>query len=75
MRNAQTFLHMETLPLWVGNVLFADGNVSFAHGDVLFTYGNVAARMFGRAHRPAPTISHVAPCPKIAGEVFADRQR
>ena len=23
----------------------------------------------------APTISHVAPCPKIAGEVFADRQR
>ena len=40
MRNAQTFLHMKTPPLRVG--------------DVLFTYGNVAARTFGRAHRHRP---------------------
>ena len=40
MRNAQTFLWMETPPLQVGNVLFADGNA--------------AARTFGRAHRRRP---------------------
>ena len=40
MRNAQTFLRMETPPLRVGNVLFA--------------YGNAAARTFGRAHRRRP---------------------
>ena len=33
MRNLQTFLRMETAPLWVGDMLFADGNVSFAHGE------------------------------------------
>ena len=32
IRNAQTFLHMETPPLWVGNVLFEDGNRSFVGG-------------------------------------------
>ena len=54
MRDAQTFqrmetsllwmwmclLQMETHPLWVGNVPFADGNA--------------AARTFGRAHRRRP---------------------
>ena len=40
MRNAQTFLWMETPPLRMGNVLFADGNA--------------AARTFGRAHRRRP---------------------
>ena len=40
MRNAQTFLRMETLPLWMGDVPFADGNA--------------ATRTFGRAHRRRP---------------------
>ena len=40
MRNAQTFLRMETPPLWLRDVLFADGNA--------------AARTFGRAHRRRP---------------------
>ena len=38
MRNAQTFLRMETPPLRIGNVLFADGNASFAGGERAF-YG------------------------------------
>ena len=33
MRNLQTFLRMETAPLWVGDMLFADENASFAGGE------------------------------------------
>ena len=40
MRNAQTFLRMETPPLRMGDVPFVDGNA--------------AARTFGRAHRRRP---------------------
>ena len=40
MRNAQTFLRMETPLSWMGDVPFADGNA--------------AARTFGRAHRHRP---------------------
>ena len=36
MRNAQTFLRMETPPLRVGDVPFADGNASFADGRRAF---------------------------------------
>ena len=68
IRNAQTFLHMETPPLWVGNVPFADGNVSFAHGDVPFADGNVAARTFGRAHRRRPYHFSYGLHHKIVGE-------
>ena len=38
MRNAQTFLWMETPPLRVGDVPFTDGNASFAGGERAF-YG------------------------------------
>ena len=72
MRNAQTFLWMETPPLWVGNVPFADGNA--------------AARTFGRAHRRRPyhfscgSVSQGCrrgarrrtKTKKVAGEVLAD---
>ena len=58
MRNAQTFLRMETPPLRVG--------------DVSFTDGNAAARTFGRAHRRRPYHFSCGPCPKVAGEQFAD---
>ena len=75
MRNAQTFLWMETPPLWVGNVPFADGNA--------------AARTFGRAHRHRPyhfSCGSVSQgCRKrlcrrtkqemYAGEVLADGQK
>ena len=71
MRNLQTFLRMETAPLWVGDTLFADGNVSFAHGNMLFTHGNVAARTFGRAHRRRPYHFSYGLHHKIAGEQFA----
>ena len=74
MRNLQTFLRMETAPLWVGDMLFADGNVSFAHGNVLFTHGNVAARTFGRAHRRRPYHFSYGLCYKIFGEQFAASQ-
>ena len=59
---------METPPLWVGDVSFADGNVSFTHGDVLFTHGNAAARTFGRAHRHRPYHFSYGLHYKIVGE-------
>ena len=74
MRNLQTFLRMETPPLQVGNVLFADGNASFTAGDVPFTDGNAAARTFGRAHRRRPYHFSYGSCHKIAGEVLAAAQ-
>ena len=57
MRNAQTFLRMETPPLRLGDVLFADGNA--------------AARTFGRAHRRRPYYFSYGSCYKVAGEVLA----
>ena len=58
MRNAQTFLRMETPPLWLWTC-----------------YLRMETPLRGRSggHTgAAPTISRVAPCPKVAGEVLAD---
>ena len=60
MRNAQTFQRMETPPLWIGDVLFADGNA--------------AARTFGRAHRRRPYHFSYGSCHKIAGEGLSAAQ-
>ena len=49
--------------------------VSLRVGDVPFADGNAAARTFGRAHRHRPYHFSCGSCYKIAGEVFADRQR
>ena len=54
MRDVETFLHVETPPLRMGDVPFADGNASFVDRDVFFTDENAAARTFGRAHRHRP---------------------
>ena len=54
MRNAQTFLCMETPPLWVGTRL-------------LRMETPLRGRSGGHTGA-APTISRVAPCPKVAGE-------
>ena len=57
MRNAQTFLRMETPPLRVGDVPFVDGNA--------------AARTFGRAHRRRPYHSkHTSPFRKGENKSF-----
>ena len=60
MRNAQTFLRLETPPLRVGMCPFANGNA--------------AARTFGRAHRRRPYHFSYGSCHKIAGEVLAAAQ-
>ena len=58
MRNAQPFLRMETPPLRLGMCpLRMETPLRGRSG------GHTGA---------APTISHVAPCPKVAGEVLAD---
>ena len=58
MRNAQTFLRMETPPLRMGTCsLRMETPLRGRSG------GHTGA---------APTISRVAPCPKVAGEVLAD---
>ena len=89
MRNAQTFLRMETPPLWVGDAPFAYGNASFTAGGcalcvwkrLLCGWGTCSLRMetplrgrSGGHTGAAPTISHVAPCPKVAGRGSADGQ-
>ena len=58
MRNAQTFLRMKTPPLWLWTC-----------------YLRMETPLRGRSggHTgAAPTISRVAPCPKVAGEQFDD---
>ena len=60
MRNAQTFLRMETPPLRMGTCsLRMETPLRGRSG------GHTGA---------APTISRVVPCPKVAGEEFADKQ-
>ena len=58
MRNAQTFLRMETPPLRVGMCPLR--------------METPLRRRSGGHTGAAPTISRVAPCPKVAGEVLAD---
>ena len=61
MRNAQTFLRMETPPLWLWTC-----------------YLRMETPLRGRSggHTgAAPTISRVAPCPKVAGRGSADGQK
>ena len=60
MRNAQTYLRMETPPLRVGMCL-------------LRMETSLRGRSGGHTGT-APTISPMAPCPKVAGEVLADGQ-
>ena len=58
MRNIQTFQRMETSLLWMWMCLLQMETP--LHGR---SGGHTGA---------APTISRVAPCPKVAGEVLAD---
>ena len=89
MRNAQPFLRMEMPPLRVGDVSFANGNGSFTGGEralcgwkrILYGWGTCLLRMetplrgrSGGHTGAAPTISRVAPCPKVAGRGSADGQ-
>ena len=81
-------LRMETPPLRMGDMPFADGNATFVDRDVLFANGNAdfaGGMCLLRMETPlrgrsgghtgaAPTISPMAPCPKVAGEVLADGQ-
>ena len=60
MRNAQTFLRMKTPPLWLWTC---------------YLRMETPLRGCSGGHTgTAPTISHMAPCPKVAGEQFADGQ-
>ena len=72
MRNAQTFLRMETSPLRVGDVPFTDGNASFAGGTCPLRMETPLRGRSGGHTGAAPTISRVAPCSKVAGKQFAD---
>ena len=82
MRNAQTFQRMETPHLWVGprllrmetpllrqgDVPFTDGNAAFAGGMCLLRMETPLRGRSGGHIGTAPTISPMAPCPKVAGE-------
>ena len=60
MRNAQIFLRMEMAPLRIGTHLLRM---------------ETPLRGCSGGHTGAvPTISRMAPCPKVAGEVLADAQ-
>ena len=62
-----------------GNATFANESVTMAAGNAAFAGGMCLLRMetplrgrSGGHTGTAPTISRVAPCPKVAGEQFAD---
>ena len=61
MRNIQTFLRMETPHLWVGTRLLRMETPLRGRSG-----GHIGA---------APTISRVAPCPKVTGEVLCRRTK
>ena len=65
---------METPLLRVGDVPFADGNAAFVGGMCLLRMETPLRGRSGGHTGTAPTISRVAPCPKVAGEVLADGQ-
>ena len=54
MRNAQTFLRMKTRPLRLGMCPLPMETPPLRLGDVFFADGNAAARTFGRAYRHRP---------------------
>ena len=68
MRDIQTFLHVEMPLLRQGDVLFANGNASFAGGTCLLRMETPLRGRSGGHAGTAPTISPMAPCPKVAGE-------
>ena len=54
---------------------FADGNVFLTAGGTCLLWMETPLRGRSGGHTgAAPTISRVAPCPKVAGEQFADGQ-
>ena len=64
-----------------GNATFANESVTMAAGNAAFAGGMCLLRMetplrgrSGGHTGTAPTISPMAPCPKVAGEQFADGQ-
>ena len=68
MRNAQTFLRMETSLLWMWMCLLQMETPPLRMGDVPFADGNAAARTFGRAHRHRPYHFSYGSRHKLAGE-------
>ena len=67
---------METPPLRVGMCPFANGNATIAGGEHALLRMETPLRGRSGGHTgAAPTISRMAPCPKVAGEVLADGQK
>ena len=72
MRNAQTFLRMETPHLWVGTCSLRMKTPPLRMGTCLLRMETPLRGRSGGHTGTAPTISRMAPCPKVAGEVLAD---
>ena len=72
MRNAQTFLRMETPPLRMGTRLLRMETPHLRMGTRLLRMETPLRGRSGGHTGAAPTISRVAPCPKVAGRGSAD---
>ena len=72
MRNAQTFLRMETPPLRVGMCLLRMETHPLRVGMCPLRMETPLRRRSGGHTGAAPTISRVAPCSKVAGRGSAD---
>ena len=68
MRNAQPFLRMETPPLWVGTCPLWMEMPPLWVGTCLLRMETPLRGRSGGYTGAAPTISRIAPCPKVAGE-------
>ena len=74
MRNAQTFLRMETPPLRVGVCPLRMETPLLWLGTCPLRMETPLRGRSGGHTGAAPTISRVAPCPKVASEQFDDGQ-
>ena len=72
MRNAQAFLRMETSLLWMWMCLLRMKTPLLRRGTYPLRMETPLRERSGGHTGAAPTISRVAPCPKVAGEQFAD---
>ena len=74
MRNAQTFLRMKTPPLRVGMCPLRMETSPLRVGMCPLRMETPLRGRSGGHTGAAPTISRVAPCPKVAGRGSADGQ-
>ena len=72
MRDVETFLRMETPPLWMGCAFCGWKRLLYGWGTCPLRMETPLRGRSGGHTGTAPTISRMAPCSKVAGRGSAD---